>query len=712
MRIEIFDYEYFTRDDAAKNVLSQLEKIVENVNGVCIYREPEIITEGNELPTFTILTEQNGIQLLKCYSLGEDELTKIEPKYWEINGTKVVSEFIKFRNYSHWIKTKLNDPINEVEDEIIVNVLYYFPFISSTKLDRIADFRNLLRDNEKLLSSLDELFLDQDKRISKNMFDLAESVILSSNILNKSSDLYVESPAKNLAEAIALNNKKISRFDSDQLKASLVITNEPERIRGLAGSGKTVLLAIKAARFHKRHPDKKIAFVFYTKSLYNQAINLIRKHYIQIANKEPNWENLLILHSWGGTNTGEGFYTYVCKSIGCKAKPFNGSNSSEVWSELCENANTKPIFDAILVDEAQDFPLPFFELAEKVLKTPKKIVIAYDDLQTTNDVKIPDFEILFGSKNNQPNITLKEEFDYVLKKSYRNSMECLVTAIGFGFGFYSELTQMIQETSTWDAIGFDVKGDFKPGNLIEISRRIENSPNDITSQFNDILPVTQFTLESDTYVSESIIDIIYHLISEETVNPKDIVVIDIKMNKDKILNSIQAGLYLKGIDSHIPGIISDSRNFFRENTVTLSTPRNSKGNEVPIVIVIGCEELYTKKTPLERRQIRNFMFISMTRSLGWVYLVASGRVKTAFLKEYSEIKRNYPKIRFTYPSIETLERIKKVDYLSKNPNSIRANQDLINMRKILKNNNTEMLKKLLELDLDMLEDLKRLVADD
>lgn len=63
-------------------------------------------------------------------------------------------------------------------------------------------------------------------------------------------------------EAIELNNKKIAQFDYDQMAASLTITEKSERIRGLAGSGKTVLLAMKAARLHKRFPEKKIAFVF------------------------------------------------------------------------------------------------------------------------------------------------------------------------------------------------------------------------------------------------------------------------------------------------------------------------------------------------------------------------------------------------------------------------------------------------------------------
>ena len=158
--------------------------------------------------------------------------------------------------------------------------------------------------------------------LSKNDYELLTSIVQNANIINKTTNSYVDETAQNMQEAIVLNEQKISQFDLEQMKASLTITDKSERIRGLAGSGKTVLLAMKAAKLHKRYPDKRIAFVFYTKSLYNQAISLIRKYYNLIADDEPNWDNLKVLHSWGGSTTGEGFYSYICKEIGVSPMRF------------------------------------------------------------------------------------------------------------------------------------------------------------------------------------------------------------------------------------------------------------------------------------------------------------------------------------------------------------------------------------------------------
>ena len=52
--------------------------------------------------------------------------------------------------------------------------------------------------------------------------------------------------------------------DHQQAKIGLQIPPGPQRIRGIAGSGKTLLLCQKAAQMHLQHPEWKIALVFFT----------------------------------------------------------------------------------------------------------------------------------------------------------------------------------------------------------------------------------------------------------------------------------------------------------------------------------------------------------------------------------------------------------------------------------------------------------------
>jgi len=377
--------------------------------------------------------------------------------------------------------------------------------------------------------------------------------------------------------------------------------------------------------------------------------------------------------------------------------------------QLLDTVNLKELFDYILIDEGQDFPLDFFLLAEKVLKVPKKVVVAYDELQTTNNVVIPEFEILFGGTKDRPNIPLDDDCDFVLRKAYRNGIEVLETAISFGFGFYHNIIQMIQKKETWSALGFEVKGELKYQNDIVISRPRENSPNSIMEIYNKIEPVNVFISDSDDGVVLDVAKKIKVLLDVEKVKPTDILVIDVNMNKNNILSSLQFALSEKNIQSHIPGISSDARTFFRDNNITLSTPRNSKGNEVPVVFVVGCENIYTRTSRTEYRKNRNFLFISLTRSMGWVYLYAAGRVKTAFEEEYKKIRHYIPEIHFSYPSEEQEHEFAKIDYVIKSPNADIAKSEIQRFKKALSNYDAELVKTLIDFDPELKRKLEELL---
>lgn len=259
MELKIFDYDYYEKDISAKRVETILTPLCLQLDGFWLYREPEIRTEGNELPTFTLVSPKLGICFIKVFSENRETLSSVENRFWVVDGVKVKSGIQKFRNYSHKIKSKLEDPIFDLQVEIPVTTIYVFPYLEKDFFDKTT-----LKSDEKIYASnFSELKLPILKqKIDGESYSLLVNVIQNASILNKSTNIYVDEPAQNMFEAIELNNKKIAQFDYDQMAASLTITEKSERIRGLAGSGKTVLLAMKAARLHKRFPEKKIAFVF------------------------------------------------------------------------------------------------------------------------------------------------------------------------------------------------------------------------------------------------------------------------------------------------------------------------------------------------------------------------------------------------------------------------------------------------------------------
>ena len=109
--------------------------------------------------------------------------------------------------------------------------------------------------------------------------------------------------------------REVSKLDQWQKQAAIESPDGPQRVRGLAGSGKTIVLALKAAYLHAMNPDWTIAVTFHTRSLYQQFTDLIRRFSFEYTNDEPNWDRLRVRHAWGGANR-DGIYTEVAEHVG------------------------------------------------------------------------------------------------------------------------------------------------------------------------------------------------------------------------------------------------------------------------------------------------------------------------------------------------------------------------------------------------------------
>ena len=84
---------------------------------------------------------------------------------------------------------------------------------------------------------------------------------------------------------------------SGRKRAAFEIPDGPQRIRGLAGSGKTVVLALKAAYLHSQHPSWHIAVTFYTRALAQQYKEMIT--------------NFLLMSLWENNRIGTDFIFFM-----------------------------------------------------------------------------------------------------------------------------------------------------------------------------------------------------------------------------------------------------------------------------------------------------------------------------------------------------------------------------------------------------------------
>jgi len=458
---------------------------------------------------------------------------------------------------------------------------------------------------------------------------------------------------RNRANLVNQLEAEIAAFDREQKQGFMEVFEGPQRIRGLAGSGKTVVLAMKAALTHLRQPKAKILYTFYTRSLAQHVKKMITRFYRQFHDEDPNWDNLDIMHAWGGRGKPGVYYNTCVEHEVVPLTYSEASGSGNPFDYVCkelEKTKLRAIYDYVFVDEGQDFPPSFLRIC-KAIAVNQKFVYAYDELQNIFQADVPSAEAIFGEG-------FKLQEDIVLKKCYRNPLEILVTAHAVGFGLYGEkIVQMLEDERHWRDLGYEIQdGELVLGASVSIARPVENSPSSISSQ-QTAIEIIDFKLCS---TSTEEIDLVVKLISRDLtlhgLKPEDILVLcaDDKYARAYFSN-LSAKLFANGIaTNNISGSSASGDVFTVENSVTLSSIHRAKGNEGYSVYVLGADALYTRSSVRKR----NMAFTALTRAKAWVFATGCGEPAQKFFEEISSARANLPYLRFEYPDEAGLAKIK------------------------------------------------------
>lgn len=468
---------------------------------------------------------------------------------------------------------------------------------------------------------------------------------------------------------------EVANLDSWQKAAAIETPNGPQRIRGLAGSGKTIVLALKAAYLHGEHSDWVIGVTFHTRSLTQQMKSLISRFYYEDYRENPDEEMLQVMHSFGSSSE-DGVYSKICKAYGIVPRDFSYAKRiygyDRAFAGICAEilpvveANPKEIFDVLLVDEAQDFPKEFLRLAYLCTRG-NKVVWAYDDLQNLGAYQMTSLAETFGfDADGKPRVQLRNRAkqpreDIVLPICYRNTPWALATAHALGSGIYRSegLVQHPDDPNLWADIGYELlEGTLKLGENVKLRRSSNATP----TFFNDFLApndAVQFFKYSDigeqfreaaTLIKKSIV--------EDELFPHDITVIF----PDAIAAAKQATLFKQvlwdfGVDSHIVGVTSSKDAFHMDKKVSISGPYRAKGNESPMVFVLDSEYC---ASGVELIKKRNILFTAITRSRGWVRVMGVGSSMQILLDEFDKIKAKEYRLEFSIPTEEQLAKMRTI----------------------------------------------------
>ncbi|AGB41038.1 DNA/RNA helicase, superfamily I [Halobacteroides halobius DSM 5150] len=526
--------------------------------------------------------------------------------------------------------------------------------------------------------------------------------VLTGTVLYRQKDSHDNKDRQTRAGVKKEIKEQLHKIDLKQENIGKTIPPGPQRIRGIAGSGKSVLLAQKAAHMHLKNPDWKIALVFFTRSLYDATIQQLDRWMKRFTNGEQGYDsqkdtNLEVLHAWGSKNQA-GFYRKVCEEHGVKAL---GAMNNKLGDRdpnqklimaakifLQETSNINQLYDAILIDEAQDLVAddsdlkyegkqPFFWLAYKVLKEvsddyQRRLIWAYDEAQSLTSLNIPTAPELFGDDPKFKRMVSgfhdggirKSE---IMHKCYRTPGPILVAAHAIGMGLLREegMLRGFTRQKDWENVGYEVReGSFRLGNEIVLHRPKKTTPNRVPELWEDK------TIEFNNYRTreeelETLAKNLKKNIKQEGLNPsRDILVIalgehrpgyKLKTKTAKLLQKHDIDIYIpKAIDKNViypryPQV--DPNKFWHQDAVTIANIFRAKGNEAYLVYVIGLDEIAKNEADVS---LRNQLFVALTRAKGWVKI--SGIGNYTMYKELKNVidSKNTFEFEFQRPVADTI----------------------------------------------------------
>ena len=522
---------------------------------------------------------------------------------------------------------------------------------------------------------------------------------------------YLE-PSLTRSAVLETVRKRISELDLQQEQIAKVIPPGPQRIRGVAGSGKTVLLCQKAVQMHLKYPEWDIALVFFSRSLYEPILQQVDQYLRRFSCNQISYDSqnskLKVLHAWGAKDQ-QGFYRTICQSAGIWSQSLQQTTrlkANESLAEAClhllKSAIIPAIFDAVLIDEGQDFMVeddlkfegkqPFYWMAYQSLRPvtvadgnsgeipQKRLIWAYDEIQSLDSLKIPTASELFGDKLGQlvtgeySNGIQKTE---IMSRCYRVPWEILTAAHGLGLGLLRPqgLLTGTAWVEDWEMLGYEVilsNPKLKEKSLVNAYLTTEETITLKRSEENSLNPMAQLwkkpLIEFEAYHSRSdeLIDLsdrlIYNLKIDGLRPSREILIIVLGIGWEAIQLQTYIANFLiqQGIDIFIPGtsdcnILKPSYNnahgnqFWCEGGVTISRIHRAKGQGADMVYIVGLEQVAIAENNLN---FRNQLFVAMTRSRGWLRL--SGLGSYPFYEEVSQVIKSGNT--FTFPRLFSPQR--------------------------------------------------------
>ncbi|MEH7479128.1 NERD domain-containing protein, partial [Bacillus altitudinis] len=295
-----------------------------------VHYEPNI---NGFRPDFVIIGPNLGVLVLEVKDYTKNTIRELNDNTWGILNSsgdlhRVKSPLVQSREYAFKIKDMLEKDIDLINTEGKYQFKLKFPYgygVVFTRLHEEQLLKNKVYEviDPHFILSRDQIDPDNDhfdpEILIEKLFDMFHvpfklNTPLSSDELERIRyHLYKEirvgadvEPVP-YQEKLLLSFRNIKTMDLHQENLAKQIGDKHRLIRGVAGSGKTLILATRAKMLAEQHPNWKILILCYNVALKQNIKQMIHSKYTEPDDfltsdhrKTPNLNNIQILnfHHW------------------------------------------------------------------------------------------------------------------------------------------------------------------------------------------------------------------------------------------------------------------------------------------------------------------------------------------------------------------------------------------------------------------------------
>lgn len=399
-------------------------------------------------------------------------------------------------------------------------------------------------------------------------------------------------------DQLLLSLHDIKTMDLHQENLAKQIGDRNRLIRGVAGSGKTIILASRAKMLSKQNPDWKILILCFNISLANaiqQMINHMLNEPEDLFDFDPEArevqnQNIIVrnFHSWLKNDL-----------------KINEYQLPDMIEKIERNEAILPTYDAVLIDEGQDFEADWLRMVSLLINSnTQSLLLVEDRAQTIYKRKrsyLQDTGLSFQGRSK------------VLTINYRNTSQI----VKFAWDFYREHSMFKNKV-----VNRDLEGE-----IIAPQSTKRKGP-DV-----GILKASNFSNEIKVVARQ-----IKKLHEERKVPFDDMLILYRvkKTHKFPIIDTIKRTLDEFGLPYYwITESDVSKRSFKKEDgKLKISTIDSSKGLDFQAVFIVNVDSMPFPLEDDKEREV-SLLYIGMTRAKQYLCLSYSG--ESEFTKYFDQI---------------------------------------------------------------------------